>query len=162
MIFKPALFLILLAASLPATVFDYRYYYGSVSGESNKINGYSTNIYTYFNESNFSYGAQIEYAKINNTLSITDLTGSLGYDLSKNTRAEINLGSSYTAINEKYYNGYNISSALLYQVVFDSFLEAFQVGMSIKYNWYSAQEIEKSNNTLKEKMRIVFFVGVGF
>jgi len=140
-----------------AAVFDYRIYYGSSTTAEDSIFSYSASVYSYFHESDFAYGAQIDAGTIQNTPSVSIISTSvlLGYDFTRTVHGEINGGLATRLAESSYDNGYHGAATLLMQSHLDSMLEAIQLGVTVKYDVFNTPGI-------KDELAAQIFLGFGF
>jgi len=144
-------------SALSAAVFDYRFYYSGISSDTKQEKlAYSVNVYSYFFDNDFSFGAQEmlfepedkEKSKINSASFL------LGYDINSIFHIEGSIGSSLLYRKGQYYKGIHYGGTILAQSNFDSFLEAIQFGVT-----YNA---DKFKNNIKIPENVKFFIGLGF
>jgi len=152
---KKILIFAILAASLNASVFDYRVYYGKETTDKNNINALSMTVYSYIYDTDFSLGVQGFTGKINDTQKKYILNGSLvaGYDVSRIVHLELSGGLASIHQHGRYHNGYGGSGTILLQSNLNSFLEALQLGATYKIDNFTHAKNENS---------YLFFIGFGF
>jgi len=140
---------IVFSSFLNAAVFDYRLYYGSSNRNEDNIFSYSSSVYSYFDESDFAYGVQLDFTNINKESSIKqyDFSAVLGYDFSRIFHGEIFVGGSSICYDSTCYKGAVGGATFLVQTNFDGYLEALQVGVSGKYANYE-QGLDSERNLL--------------